>query len=294
MKNQIKVIILPLYYSNSKYNIYEYNKTNKNHLEIVKADELLSDLSNNFNISQIDIIGGEISLLSDFYFDMLYNLCKIYSKKINVYTNFIKVNKSIINNCTSLNVICNFNEFNTDIEQVFHNINATDKTINLKSLDVSCIKNPDKIIGMLNNTNIKSFEIIPSRFINFKSYEFFENVVKIYLDKVKLMKFAFQNKLQLDNVLPIDNYNTEKIFIIPDGKYALQQFINNKPDLLEFDNILNLKEELDKMEKISTIYCKKCNSKLVCMSNYFFDMSYDNVSCCGFKNLIEQYKQRSK
>ena len=58
------------------------------------------------------------------------------------------------------------------------------------------------------------------------------------------MKFAFQNKLQLDNVLPIDNYNTEKIFITPDGKYALQQFIDNKPDLLEFDNILNLKNYL--------------------------------------------------
>lgn len=294
MKNTIKIIILPLYENNSTYSIFNYNNTNKSHLDIVKADKLLNELSLHFNISQIDILGGEISLLSDFYFTMLYNLLKVYNKKINVFTNFKKINKSIINNCNSINVIYNFNEDNKEVDNNILAANKINKIINIKALDISCLKNQNVIINKLNNLNIKSFEIIPNHFNNFKDYDLFERVVKTFLEKNSLMKFAFQNKLQLDNVLPIDNYNIQTVYIIPEGKYAIQYFNNNFPKLLMIDNILNLKEKLSELEIFSNNYCQNCTSKLICMANYFLNYDYTGISCSGFKRLIKDYKTRNK
>lgn len=290
MKNLIKVNIIPLYTNTSKYNIYEYNKNNNSHLDIVKVDKLLNDLANNFDISQVDIIGGEISIMSDFYFEMLFNLLKIYTKKINVFTNFKEIKKGILNNCNNINVVYNFNEFSEDSVQVFKNIKSCDKIINLKSLDISCNKNQDQIIKILNNLKVKSFEIIPDHFHKTIDYNFFESIIKIFLNKQKDMKFAFQNKLQLDHILPIDNYNVQKVFIIPEGYYALQ----NQDDITKLtviDNILELKEKLDELEIFSNNLCKNCTSKLMCMSNYFLNLKYNDITCCGFKKLINDYKQ---
>lgn len=294
MKKDIKVIILPLYFSNAKYNLFEYNKEEKTILDIFKLDSLLNELSINFNISQIDIIGGEISLLSDFYFDMLYNLIKTYNKKINVFTNFIETKKSIINNCNSLNVIHNFNEYSEESYKVFSNIKAAikvNKIINLKSLDISCKNNQTKIIQILNDLKIKSFEIIPNHFYNSIDYNLFEMVLKQFLKRVNTMKFAFQNKLQLENILPIDNYNIQKIYITPEGKYGIQYFKDNKPKLFLIDNILKLNEKLTELEIFSNNSCKKCTSKLMCMANYFLNLNYTGESCSGFKNIIDEYKK---
>lgn len=303
MKPQIRIEIIPLYRCNEKcsFCLYQHEKNNPNTMELAWIDESLLFLQHSFNIAQIKITGGEISLLSDLYFEMLYNIVKIYCKKIIVETNFLTFKKALINNCDIINVGYNFNGFSPIKSQIFKNIKAavdTGKIINIKSLDISCQTDQSQIIEQLNQLKIKSWEIIPfhqTKYTSqkFKDYDLYENTVKTFIKLSNKMKFSFQNKLQLDNILNIDNYNIKTIYLTPNNKFAIQVFDENANfELQEFENISDLQKKLTEMEKIRDNFCKSCTSKLQCMSNYFMNPFYHKTSCSGFHNLISEFKNR--
>ena len=121
MKKSIRVHIIPTYKSNQN-DIYDFfNQFYKNDeiLDLVWLNNTLDELDKKFIISKYEIEGGEISLLSDFYFELLYNLLKIHCKKIITTTNFINFNKGIINLSDIINVIYNFNLHDTLIQFLF-------------------------------------------------------------------------------------------------------------------------------------------------------------------------------
>ena len=284
-------MILPTYKSNNTCTLFQYSNNN-NILDISKLDELLQNLIHNFNISSILIVGGEISLLSNFYFSLLFNLLKGYTKNIQVFTNFLNINKSIINECEILNILINFNSNNnTILENIKAYTSFGNNIVNVKCFDKDCEYNEERVIFKLNQLNVKSFEIIPS-YTQKQPNNYFENIVKKYLKLSNKMKFAFQNELQLKNILNLDNYNTQIVYITPNNKYALQEEKDNKIILTEIDDYDELKQKLKEKEKFLDIFCKKCTSKLQCMKNYFSNYNENNNSCCGFKCLIDDYKKR--
>ncbi|MBR2240014.1 MAG: hypothetical protein IKO49_02155 [Bacilli bacterium] len=295
MKKSIRVHIIPTYKSNQN-DIYDFfNQFYKNDeiLDLVWLNNTLDELDKKFIISKYEIEGGEISLLSDFYFELLYNLLKIHCKKIITTTNFINFNKGIINLSDIINVIYNFNLHDTLNQQIFKNIKAaiaSNKIINIKTVDISLKNDEIKNINILNNLNIKSWEIIP--YFNSKDYTIFEEIIKKYLKYTKLMKFAFQNELQLKNILNLNNFETFDVYLLPENKFGLKIFENDQLNLEKFDNIDTLLEKLLEMEILHDNYCKKCTSKLKCMSNYFFNHTYKGKSCSGFKNLIKDFENK--
>ena len=90
-KEKIDLIILPT------LNYHEKLQTD-NILSLLSIEHLLNNLIKTYYINSITIDGGEISTLSDFYFDFLFKLLKLYTKQIKVYTDFLFVNKSLLNN----------------------------------------------------------------------------------------------------------------------------------------------------------------------------------------------------
>lgn len=292
MKKAIRVHILPLYRCdiNYSYCLYHSIKNDKNTLDLVALDNKLSEISTKYDIVQINIAGGEISLLSDFYFEMLYNLCKIYCKKIQVFTSFFKVNKSLINSCEVINVLYNFLNPNKTVVSNIQAAVASDKIINLKAFDIYCNDDAIQMINHINSMKVKSFEIMPY-IKSTEDYTFCENKIKEFLKNSNRMKFAFQNKLQLDKILQIDNYNVKNIFVLPNGKYGLQTFENNSFLFKEYDEIEEFSKNIEELEIFRDKICKNCTSKLQCMANYFLNLSYVGKSCCGFKDLVEDYKK---
>ena len=106
------------------------------------------------------------------------------------------------------------------------------------------------------------------------------------------MNFAFQNKLQLDGVLDLDNYNTLTIYITPNNKFAIQNY--DKKDnfsLLEVENIQELVKKCKEIENFKDKLCEKCTSKLKCMANRFLNLNYTGLSCFGCNRLINAYKK---
>lgn len=295
MKKSIRVHIIPTYKSNQNdiYNFFNQFIKNEKILDLVWLNNVLDELDKKFIITKYEIEGGEISLLSDFYFELLYNLLKIHCKKIITTTNFINFNKGIINYSDIINIMYNFNLHDTLNKQIFKNIKAatnSNKIINIKTTDISLKGDEIQNINILNNLNIKSWEIIP--FYDEKDYTIFENIVKNYLKYTKSMKFAFQNELQLKNILNLNNYETFDIYLLPEDKYGIKIFKNNKLILEMFDNIDDLYKKLIEMEILHDDFCKKCTSKIKCMSNYFFNHTYTGKSCSGFKNLITDFENK--
>ena len=298
MKEQIRLYVIPLYTQkeNDEFYIFNDKRYDQTKLDVVWLDSALSDLKNHYNILQTEICGGEITLASDFYLNMLFQIIKLNCNKIYISTNFVNYNKTLISCFDTINVKFNFNGFSKHKQEVFDNIKRfNNKSINVKSLDISCDKNEKRIIEDLNLLKIKSWEIIPYHYSkdvkNIKrSYSETEKIIKKYLFLTKLMRFAFQNKLQLDEVLPIDNYNVKNVYITPNNKFALQNFTkNNEFELLEFDNLLDLRKKFEEMENLRDKICLNCDSKLRCLANRYLNLNYKGESCSGLINLIKYY-----
>ena len=185
-KNKIKVFILPsskdLDYTCSYFfsNKDEEDKT----LDIFKIDKLLSDLSNIFSITEVNICGN-LYTLSDFYFESLYNITKYYTKKISGTTDLTKCTKPLINYPDIINCYYSFNK-SLDIERkIFENIKgiSSQKIVNLKSLDIFLTTKQIDILNKINNLGIKSWEIIPyhqhiNSNIKFENYSLCGEVVE--------------------------------------------------------------------------------------------------------------------
>lgn len=272
-------------------------KDNENKLDLTYLMNTLNNISFRYNIENIDIYGGEVSLLSEFYFDMLVKLCKTFSKNVNITTNFIDFNKPIINNFDNIGVSLDFNNFRVDQHKVYDNIKAaiqSGKVINVLSLDISCQQNEEEIIDTLNKLKIQSWRIIPyskskETKMEFKGYQFFEDTVKKFLKLQDKMKFSFINKLELDGIINEDYYNTSHFYVTPNNKVALLQFENNEEYFHEFDSLDELYDELKNEQLRRDNYCKNCSVKNKCLAEHF-NYEYKGVSCSGLKNLIVDYK----
>lgn len=298
MKKNINLIILPLYRCNQNcpYCLFGHLKNTTNTLDLVELDTKLTELSLHFNIQDITIDGGEISLLSDIYFDLLYKLIRTYNKKIQVITNFIEYNKSLINGADVIEVGYNPNGYSLQSDIIKTNIKAASaigKIIKVKSLDVACEIKPDNIITELNDLKIKSWEIIPyqkTKYTNIlkKSPEYFEKIINSYINKIKQMNFSFINKLEIDGIIKRNNYDTKTIYITPMNKYGIGVYTNAEFEIKEYENIIELQEEILKQENKQAIKCKDCNNKTKCLANRYCNLDdITKFSCPGFKNLIK-------
>lgn len=272
-------------------------KDNQNILDLTYLINTLTKISYRYDIECIDIYGGEVSLLSEFYFDMLVKLCKTFSKNVAITTNFIDFNKPIINNFDNIGVSLDFNNFRDKQEKVYNNIKAaieSGKVINVLSLDISCQQNEEEIIKKLNELRIQSWRIIPyskskENKLIFKGYQFFEDTVKRFLKLQHKMKFSFINKLELDGIINNDYYNTTHFYITPNNKVALLQFENNEEYFHEFNSLDELYDELKNEQLKRDNYCKNCSIKNKCLAEHF-NYEYKGESCSGMKNLIMNYK----
>ena len=101
MKDNVNLVILPLYRNkeSSPYDLFNFCKDNKNTLNLSFLEESLLKLSNSYDFNKISIEGGEISELSDLYFDLLFNLIKLYTNKIIEILNDKKLYQEVSENC---------------------------------------------------------------------------------------------------------------------------------------------------------------------------------------------------
>lgn len=299
MKDSINLVILPLYRIENEYSFSVFNNLdNKNNtLSLEWLDENLSKLTAKFEISDISIEGGEISLLSDIYFDLLFKLLEIYNKKISVATDFVKFNRSLINNADIINVLYNFNHYSG---VVFQNIKAaisTGKIINIRSIDSFVNVGFLDKISNLNRLKIKSWKIIPYQqsFNNsLPKYDekIYENTIIEYIKLSDYMQFSFQNKLELEGIIKTNNFPMNTVYITPNNKFGLGK-IDKKNNFFieEYETVSELEKKLEEYQSQQILLCEGCKYQSRCLADRYFNPNIlTKTICSGHKNLIKLAK----
>lgn len=298
MKDTISLVILPLYRVENEYSFSVFNNLNNpaNTLSLEQLEENLSNLSRRFEISKISIEGGEISLLSDIYFDLLFRLLGIYNKKISITTDFMKFNKSLINNADVINVLYNFNHSS---ETVFSNIKAaisTGKVINIKSLDIFVQDNVLDKISMLNRLKIKAWKIIPYQKTRLQIENqrklAYSDIINKYLNQTDYMQFSFLNKLELEGIIRLNNFPINTVYITPNNKFGLG-YIDNQGYFYieEFENIDELEKNLKNSQSQQILLCEGCKYQSECLADRYFNKNnLTKTTCDGYKDLIKLNK----
>lgn len=304
MKDAINLVVLPLYRNEEDYSYLPFYslRNDKNTLDLTKLENLLFNLNSKYTFNEIYIEGGEISKLSNIYFSLLFNLLKIYNKKIHVTTSFIDFNEALINGADVINIQYDFDNLSKNNKIIKNNIKAASnigKVINIQTFDINVNKNELENIVNLNKLGIKSWKIIPfikteyNVFDQKLDYTYFESVILKYLKLTDYMRFSFINKLELENVIENNNFPIKTIYITPNNRYGLCKF-NERNELFleEFDNINDLEKNFEKIQNEHILLCKDCKNKMNCLANRYFNPYYKGKSCSGFKNLIKTVKDK--
>lgn len=266
---------------------------NKVTLDTGKLDNYLSELGSKYRISKIIIKSDYIYELSEFYLDILYKLCEVYTKNIELHCDLSKVSSGMINVFQNIYVNLNFNNFRGDQRVIEDNIKALkdNRCINIISIDKSCKENPEAIISKLNRLGVNSWKIIPHYLdnkenIDFNSFQEYENIILKYITLAKTMKFAFINKLELDNVINNYNYSLIRLKINASGNILFAKY-DDKDNLYfqEFDDLLDVYKELEIYDQKIKTYCNYCPFKNKCLATYI-NYNWKLDSCSGSGHLL--------
>lgn len=296
MKDNIKLVILPLYRTENEYSfsIFDNLENTKNTLSLNWLEMNLTELSHRFNFSEISIEGGEIALLSDIYFEFLFKLLETFNKKVSVTTDFVKFNPALINSADVINVLYNFNH---NLEIVNKNIKAavaTGKIINIKSLDIFVQENYLDKITALNRLKIKAWKIIPyqkTKLSNIENYnlKIYKQVIDKYHNYKEQMQFSYINDLEIQGIIKTNNFPINVVYITPNNKFGLGKIDKNNCFYIEeFETVDELEKNLKNYQNEQILLCEKCKYKTNCLAERYFNPDLTTTTeCSGHKDCLK-------
>jgi len=281
--------------------------SDKQKIDLKKLDILLSDVYDKFGITNIDLYGGEIGLLSESYLiEMINCIDQYYQGPINIITNFSKIHPIFLNERINVGVSYDY-DIREKHEIVFQNILMFPKQVDIlmlasKSLLESTSNKINELIELFSNIhNIKSVEIKPysTNQANQDSVTFleFERYIIKWLKSPINKQFRFVNQYNIELCLSKQKnaFSDDHIYITPNGKYAVLEFdINDNEYFKEFNDLdYYLKWVLIEKDRIiNNGYCGKCEFLGNCLSEHLRKVKTIINSCNGFKGLLLNYKEK--
>lgn len=296
MKDNIKLVIVPLYRTENEYSfsVFDNLGNSKATLSLQWLEENLTELSHKFNFSEISIEGGEISLLSDIYFELLFKLLETFNKKVSVTTDFVKFNKALINNADVINVSYNFNHNSEIVNKNIKAAVSSGKVINIQSLDVFIQENPFDKITTLNRLKIKAWKIIPyqkTKFNIFESYNLkvYSEVIDCYHKHKDQMQFSYINDLERQGIIKTNNFPINVVYITPNNKFGLGKVDKNNCFYIEeYEDADELEKNLKKYQNEQILICDKCKYKANCLAERYFNPDLTtSTDCSGHKDCLK-------
>lgn len=293
MKKNIYLIICPTYKCNLSCQFCYLTNFNKNDLlDLQKLEKQLKQISIQFNIKQIDLYGGEITILQKQYLNNLFSICLKYVKTINIVTNLINLIDQFYDDYTNINVGWDY-IYKQNNQKALYNIKKlylkTNKKINIIMSSNKLYKSKKIVLQILNNLPIYSFKYIPyikTKYTNEQMDLYnYQETVKYFIKHP--IKPIFYNKILLQNGIIQQNNH---LFITPNNKFACIKYINNQQIIYEyqhFNKIINLQSKIP-------IKCLCCQNKLQCQSQHIYSYLNTNYDCIGLYKLIDWFNKYIK
>lgn len=308
MKKEITLSINPTYFCNFRCSFcYLSNDqlSDRKKIDLEQLHSVIESVSHYFEITGIDLYGGEVNLLRS---DYLYNLK-------NVMSNFTKSRINLITNGSYLNDFCFDEAVDVSVswdylarekhDLVLENISNSPKPVHILTLasEKFCKLSDGQLrdyISLINQSgNVKSVEIKPYSLNQFHQQEVkFTDYEKLIQRLIKIeseMKFEFINLKKIEMCLTQQTraWSDGHLYITPDGSLAVLEFDHQGK---EFFLKLNSVQEYiswsdqEKLKVLGNSFCSQCQYMGRCLSEHLQDVKSLEESCNGFINLLRWYE----
>jgi len=239
-----------------------------------KLRELVAEIEETYNISHVDIYGGEVALLPD---DYLSELLAVFKAPINIVTNLSQIKDVFHDRAYTLSVSYDFT-CRTGSDIVLQNMVMMNRPLNILTLcSPELLKIPVKdMVNIFNNLQIvESVEIKPySRnqanafSVQKKEYEDF------ILEWVKHPKeFTFINEEIIEASLQgkRNAFSDDHLYITPDGFFAVLDFDEN--GLEYFKKLPGIAEYkkwcAEEKSRVASSFCGSCKFYGSCLTEHY-------------------------
>ena len=271
-------------------------------LETIAAriDEVLAE---GYQITHIDLYGGEVALLPKVYVDEVKAL--LHSRGITdivLITNLTAVNDIIMDEDYELSVSYDFTARDKS-DQVFGNILTLPRWFNLLTLasrELLDNVTVDEMVMTYNlMANAKSVEIKPysenqanHQRVSFTEYE---DLILALIDHPE-RTFHIENQQQI--IRAVDgyghSYSDDHLYITPEGTFAVLEFdLNDREFFLPIKDMADYHRwcEVEKARVAKNTFCGQCEYKGRCLSEHLREVKSLEHSCNGFYNLLKVWEE---
>jgi sulfatase maturation enzyme AslB (radical SAM superfamily) len=297
---------MPNYFCNNdcEYCYLGNIKNDSKILNVKKLKHQLMEIEEKYIIDEINIFGGEVSLLPIELIQILYTVCQSYTNNSSIITNYSnsKFNKFLENNNIKYFTTINDERNNNDkIEKMI--IDNDHKNLSLIQVVTPSLlrKSPKDILNHINKFNITDVGFLqysPALHaqvvynISNKEYsEFLRNIIIEY----KNGNYNFD----ISNILDLDLVNNGKydptmkavLFINPYNEYCSVDYDNGLEYFKSYgDNLDNWINEYKISYHKYPKECMICDYYGKCYAEHIREWDKDD-ECVGFKSLMEWYKE---
>jgi hypothetical protein len=274
-------------------------------LDLERLNEMLSEVLMYDSIDHVDLYGGEIALLPDYYLEELKLCLESYGvDSVNINTNLSAINEAMFDPYYHISVSYDFT-VREQHDKVWRNMALLPVQFSVLMLasDLLITEDVDNMIQQFNLLpNLTSVEIKPysenqsnSLNVSFKDYEEF---VKQWITSPVEKKFDFINEYLIEDVLDKkrNSFSDDHVYITPSGRWAVLEFdLNDKEYFLEYDSFDQylVWTRLEKERVANNKFCNSCEYYGHCLSEHLREVKDLDNSCNGFKLLIDWYANRS-
>lgn len=252
-----------------------------------------------YQISHVDLYGGEIALLETSYLNAMDAKLRDHGvTSINVITNLSRINDYFLQEDITLSVSYDF-EVREQSNKVLENIMLVPKNVSILMLaSPELIKKPIKeIIETFNYlVNVVSVEIKPyssnqANQLNISFIEY-EEYIKSWMMTDIDKKFEFINEMYIQDTLSSQRnaFSDNHVYLTPKGDLAVLEFDEKDNEYFLPLNDMNHYESWAKDEKIkvySNPVCSSCSYVGRCLTEHYRDVKSLESSCNGFKFLLD-------
>lgn len=304
-KLPIVLSINPWYFCNFDCNFCYLTPSQLNDKKLLDLNLLktrINEIEELFEITLVDIYGGEIALLPKDYFDSLIRLFKTKSIPINLITNLSMVSSHFLDESVELSVSWD-GDLRRRWQDVYRNLSTIGRDVHIlmlasKEMISWSEAQLSHIISMLNQAStVKSVEIKPystNQANQFRvSHLDYENFVKRWFSYSR--EFIFVNEENLKGVFSgeSNSFSDNHLYITPKGEFSVLDFdefgheyfkaVNTISDYLEWSN-------LEKIKAQNNLVCNNCEYQGVCLTEHLRDVKSKEDSCNGYHHLIKWYQ----
>ena len=305
---QLTLSINPTYYCNFRCDfcyLTESQLSDPTKLDLVTLSARIKEIKQYYDISMVDLYGGEIGLLPDEYIAELCALLEDHGiDDINIITNLSMVNDVIRNPNFYVTVSYDF-DCREQHDRVWNNMLQLTKDFSILILASPGVlrKDVDDMILQLNlldrltSVEVKPYSTNQANCHSVTNMEF-EEFIKKWISSPMPKNFLFVNEDNVNKTLAKTRnaFSNDHVYITPAGEFAVLEFDLNDNEY--FKSLTSIEEyvswaENEPIKNISDI-CKSCTYYGTCLTEHYRYVKDLDNGCNGYKSLLDWYKTKDE